>query len=87
MSRLTRRVAALERQTARRRGHHRCHICRDWASTRVAIIEIDVDGVETRHDRLEEPVECPGCGWSPIVYEVTLEEVRDWDRVGRHGLD
>jgi len=87
MSRLGRRVEALERQAAQRRGQGRCPNCRAWSSTRILMIEIDVDGVETRHDRLEEPVECPTCGWSPMVHEVTQVTILDWDRVGRRGLN
>jgi hypothetical protein len=85
MSRLSQRVAALERQTAQRRSQRRCANCREWPATRVVEIDINADGIETRHDALEEPVECPRCGWSPTVYEVTVVEVRDWDSIGKHG--
>jgi hypothetical protein len=85
MSRLSQRIAALERQTAQRRGEARCATCREWPSQRMIVNEINADGVETRHDELEEPVGCPRCGWSPTVHAVTLIEVRDWETVGRHG--
>ena len=85
MSRLTTRIAALERQAGRRRGQARCPNCREWPSNRWVVTEINVDGVENRHGELEEPVECPDCGWSPTVYEVSLIEIRDWDTIGKHG--
>jgi hypothetical protein len=85
MSRLSQRVAALERQTAQRRGFARCATCRDWPSSHVLITEIDADGIVTRHDDLEGPSRCPVCGWGATIHRVEIVEVRDWNAIGRHG--
>jgi hypothetical protein len=52
---------------------------------RVLITELACDGSVTRQDTLEEPTECPGCRWSPRLYLVEIEEIADWESVGRHG--
>jgi hypothetical protein len=84
-SRLTSRVRRLEQQTTRRRGQGRCAACRDWPPSRTRITEIACDGTVTRQDTSEEPTDCPVCGWSPLLYLVEIEEVADWNSVGKSG--
>jgi hypothetical protein len=85
MSRLSQRIAALERQTAQHRGEARCDNCRERPSSHVLITEIDADGVVTRRDTLEGPSSCPACGWGATIHQVKIVEVRDWNAIGRHG--
>ena len=85
MSALAGRLARLERQAGRRLSQRRCSACITWPSRPVVITEIDADGGVTRQDELESPVACLQCGWAPVVHMVEIVEVRDWDRVGRHG--
>ena len=87
MTSLSQRIAALERQTAQRRGQSRCATCREWPSKHILITEINADGIVTRQDRLEGPSTCAACGWSATIYAVKIVEVENWERVGRHGLD
>jgi hypothetical protein len=82
---LAERLARLERQAGRRLCQRRCSTCITRPSSHVVITAIDADGVVTRQDELESPVECPQCGWAPVVHLVEVMEVRDWESVGRHG--
>jgi hypothetical protein len=81
MKALSSRLARPERHQAKQRATTRCNLCRDWPGWR--ILNIDVDGVET-WDGPEPAKPCPRCGWAPVVFHVI--EVKDWERVGKHGL-
>ena len=81
MSRLTTRVDRLVRRSADRQQGARCSLCRSWPNVRV--LEIDIYGTETLVDPTI-PERCAACGWSPTV--VRIIEVRDWERVGKHGV-
>ena len=85
MSGLGRRIAALERLTAQRRGQDRCATCREWPAKHVLVTEVAWDGTVERDDVLDQPEECPACGWRPGIVRVEIEEVKDWGSIGRHG--
>ena len=85
MSRLSERIAALERETAQQAWQRRCSTCRDWPASHILITEIDADGNVARCDTLEGPSTCPACGWGATIHAVGIVEVRDWESVGRHG--
>ncbi|HZN68329.1 MAG TPA: hypothetical protein VFB66_23790 [Tepidisphaeraceae bacterium] len=85
MSRLGRRIAALERLTAQRRRPSRCPTCRDWPARHILIKDIAWDGTVKRDDVLAQPEACPVCGWRPGIVRVEIEEVKDWGSIGRHG--
>jgi hypothetical protein len=81
MSALKTRLARLERAQAKSQRRTRCAACRDWPPSR--ILNINVDGVETWQDP-DLPERCSRCGWAPVF--VTIQEVEDWNSVGRYGL-
>ena len=80
MSKLASRLDRLERQQAKQ-GQRRCANCRSWNRTHV--LNIDVDGNESWEDP-DAPDRCTRCGWVSMVIRVI--EVRDWERVGKHGI-
>ena len=81
------RLAQLEQAHATQLRRTRCAHCHDWPSGHLLITEINADGIVTRQDRLERPSTCPACGWAATIHAVEIVEVKDWDRVRRHGLD
>ena len=87
MRTLKHRLVRLEQAHATQLRRTRCADCRDWPSSHLLITEIDADGSVTRRDRLEAPSTCPACGWGATIHAVEVVEVKDWDRVRRHGLD
>ena len=81
MRSLNARLARLERAQAKSVKRTRCADCRDWPDARIH--NIDTDGVETWQDP-DMPTSCPTCGWTPEL--VTIQEVKDWERVGKYGI-
>jgi hypothetical protein len=82
---LAERLARLERQTAQQTRQQRCSTCRDWPTSCILITEVNADGIVTRQDKLEGQSTCPACGWGATIHTVEIEEVRDWNSIGRHG--